>query len=336
VLLTFLTIENGVQRIPMEVKVINFNKPLTRRESIKKILKSASCLALTGAATWSPEFALDGRASSEKTGFLIEAIGETEGYDVNQLARNTFEAAGGISKFIAKGDVVVVKPNISWARRPEMAASTNPYVLQAVVELCQEAGAKRVRIADNTIHDARRCFAVTGAGMVAKNTGADLIYPRRSLMRKMKLQGNRLDIWPVFVPLVEADKIINLPVAKHHSLSSLTLGMKNWIGAVGGRRNKLHQDIHMTIVDLAQFFNPTLTLIDGIRVMIRNGPSGGSTSDVTQKNTLILSNDPVAADARAALFFGRKPERIGFIKLGQKWGLGTYDFKKLAYSKVVL
>ena len=95
-------------------------------------------------------------------------------------------------------------------------------------------------------------------------------------MRKMKLHGHRLDVWPVFVPLVEADKVINLPVAKVHVLSSLTLGMKNWIGAVGGRRNALHQDIHLTIVDLAQFFNPTVTLIDATRIMIANGPSGGS------------------------------------------------------------
>jgi uncharacterized protein (DUF362 family) len=208
--------------------------------------------------------------------------------------------------------------------------------MEAVIELCQEAGAKKVRIADNTIHDARRCFAFTGAGMVAKNTGADLVFPRSSLMREMKMHGHRLDIWPVFVPLVEADKVINLPVAKHHSLSVLTLGMKNWIGGVGGRRNKLHQDIHMTVVDLAQFFKPTVTLIDGIRVMTRNGPSGGSTSDVTEKNTLILSNDPVAADARAALFFERKPEQIGFIRLGQKWGLGTYDLEKMARKKVTL
>ncbi len=246
------------------MNIINFEKPKTRRKKKKKIIKFSGCLTLAGTATGSPEFVQNSIASKTPAGFLIEAIGETEGYDVKQLTRKTFEAAGGISKFISKGDVVAIKPNISWARRPEMAASTNPYVLQAVIELCQEAGANKVRIADHTIHDARRCFALTGAGMVAKNTGADLIYPRSSLMRRMKLQGNRLDIWPVFVPLVEADKVINLPVAKHHSLSSLTLGMKNWIGAVGGRRNKLHQDIHMTIVDLAQFFNPTLTLIDGI------------------------------------------------------------------------
>jgi len=313
-----------------------FDKPITRRESLKQLMTISGCLSLTGAAAWASGLTGNRTAAAAPAGFLVEAVGETEGYDVRQLTRNTFNAAGGIAKFVSKGDVVVIKPNISWARRPEMAASTNPDVLQTVVELCQEAGAKKVRIADNTIHDARRCFALTGAGMVAKNTGADLIYPRSSLMRPMRLQGNRLDIWPVFVPLLEADKVINLPVAKHHSLSTLTLGMKNWIGAVGGRRNKLHQDIHMTIVDLAQFFNPTLTLIDGIRIMTRNGPSGGSTTDVVRKDTLILSNDPVAADARAALLFGRQPERIGFIKLGQKWGLGTYDLEKLMRQKVSL
>jgi len=315
---------------------MNFEKAITRRESIKKLLRVSGCLTFSGTAAFATNSAESGRPATANNGFMVEGVGETSDYDVKELTRKTFEAAGGISKFISKGDVVVVKPNISWARRPEMAASTNPTVMEAVIELCQEAGARKVRIADNTIHDVRRCFALTGAGMVAKKTGAELIYPRSSLMRRMKLQGNRLDIWPVFVPLVEADKVINLPVAKHHSLSVLTLGMKNWIGAVGGRRNKLHQDIHMTIVDLAQFFNPTVTLIDGIRIMTRNGPSGGSTSDVVQKNTLILSNDPVAADARAARLFDRKPEQIGFIKLGQKWGLGTYDFQKLVRKKVTL
>ncbi len=315
---------------------MNFERPLTRRESIKKILKFSGYLTLAGSATLSSDWIEAGWTASSRGKFLVEAIGVTEGYDVGELTRKAFQAAGGISKFISKGDVVVVKPNISWARRPEMAATTNPHVLQAVIELCQEAGAKKVRIADHTIHDARQCFALTGAGMVAKKTGADLIYPRSSLMRPMKLRGNRLDTWPVFVPIVEADKVINLPIAKHHSLSGLTLGMKNWIGAVGGRRDKLHQDIHMTIVDLAQFFKPTVTLIDGIRIMTRNGPSGGRTTDAISKNTLILSNDPVAADAGAALLFGRKPEKIGFIRLGQKWGLGTYHPDQLTRRKVNL
>jgi uncharacterized protein (DUF362 family) len=268
--------------------------------------------------------------------FIVEGIGQSNGYSVKALTRKVFEAAGGIQRFVSKQDVVVIKPNISWARAPQLAATTNPEVLEAVIELCQEAGAKKVRIADHTIHDARRCFAITGAGMVAKKTGAELVFPRSSLMRDMKLQGHRLDVWPVFVPLVEADKIINLPVAKVHVLSGLTLGMKNWIGAVGGRRSALHQDIHLTIVDLAQFFNPTITLIDATRVMISNGPSGGRISDVEVKNRLILSDDPVAADAKAADLFNYRPEEIGFIRLGNKWGLGSYELQKLSQRKVVV
>lgn len=315
---------------------MKFDHPITRRESIRKLLQLSGGLALSGVATWSVQSPLKAWAGSEKKKFIIEGVGQTEPYDVKALTRKTFEAAGGISRFVSKGDVAVIKPNISWARAPKFAATTHPEVLEAVVELCQEAGAKRVRIADNTIHDARRCFAITGAAMVAQKTGADLIYPRSSLMRNMELKGNRLESWPVFVPLIEADALINLPVAKSHSLSRLTLGMKNWIGAVDGSRWSLHQEIDTSIVDLAQYFKPTVTLIDAIRIMTRNGPSGGSTSDVAKKNVLILSDDPVAADAKAALLFDRKPEDIGFIRLGQKWGLGTYDFQRLNQQKVVL
>lgn len=315
---------------------MELNDPITRRESLKKIVRMSASLA--GSAVGLCPLLSQGsdRASTAGKGFIVEGIGSKEDYKIKDLTGKVFEAAGGMGQFVSRGDVVVIKPNISWARRPELAATTNPEVVEAVIELCFDAGAKKVRIADNTIHDARRCFALTGVGIVAKRTGADLVFPRSSLMKEMNLHGHRLDIWPVFVPLKEADKLINLPVAKVHGLSTLTLGMKNWIGGVGGRRSALHQDIHQSIVDLAQFFNPTLTLIDATRIMITNGPSGGSPSDVAVKNTLILSNDQVAADAKAAGLFGHDPGEIGFIGLGQKWGLGTYDSQKLIQQRVVL
>ncbi|MBW1742764.1 MAG: DUF362 domain-containing protein [Deltaproteobacteria bacterium] len=313
------------------------NCPITRRQSLKRIAQVSAGLA--GAALgFSPLLSpIPARASTGGKKFLVEGLGTQENYDVMTLTRKVFEAAGGMGRFVSKGDVVAIKPNVSWARDPQMAATTNPEVIEAVVKLCLDAGAKKVRIADHTIHDARRCFALTGVGAVAKKTGADLVFPRPSLMKDMKLQGNRLDVWPVFVPLVEADKVLNVPVAKVHGLSTLTLGMKNWIGGVGGRRSALHQDIHQSIVDLAQFFNPTVTLIDATRIMIENGPSGGSPSDVAIRNTLILSNDPVAGDAKAAAgLFGYVPSEIGFIQLAQKWGLGTYDLEKIATQRVVL
>jgi uncharacterized protein (DUF362 family) len=310
--------------------------PITRRESIKKLLEICGSLALGSFLTAPMQRPLAAWAEEKKAGFIVEGLGLKETYTAKELVTKVFEAVGGMSRFVSRGDVVVIKPNISWARPPHLAATTNPEVLQAVIELCQEAGALKVRIADNTIDDSSFCFRVTGAEAVAEKTGAELINPTPSLMKDMNLQGHRLDVWPVFVPLVEADKVINLPVAKHHVLSSLTLGMKSWIGAVGGRRGYLHSDIHQNIVDLAQFFKPTITLIDATKIMVRNGPFGGSTSDVAEMNTLILSDDQVAADAKASLLFGKRPKNIGFIRLAQKQGIGTYDFNKLVQNKVTV
>jgi uncharacterized protein (DUF362 family) len=315
---------------------MKLNSPLTRRETLKKLLKAYGFATFSGALSWKAFSPRGAHAASSEKRFLVESVGQTKGFSVKDLTRKVFDAAGGITRFVSRGDVVAIKPNISWARQPRFAATTNPEVLSAVISLCQEAGAKQVRIADNTIHNARQCFALTGAGKVAEETRADLIYPRSSMMKKMNLKGSRLDVWPVFTPLVEADKVINLPVAKHHSLSTLTVGMKNWIGAVDGSRWSLHQDIHQSIVDLARFFKPTVTLVDAVRIMTSNGPSGGSTSYVKAKNTLILSDDPVAADAWASMLFGHKPEELGFIQLARKEGLGTYDFATLNTQRVVL
>ena len=316
---------------------MKLDKPIVRREFIRNLLQWSGYVTSASAARLTLIDLPEARAATANKRFIVEGIGQTDNFsvkDFKDLVKKVFDAAGGMKRFVSKGDVVVIKPNISWARPPHLAATTNPEVLQGVVELCQAAGAKKVRIADNTIEDANFCFAVSKAAAVSQKTGAELINHSSSLMREMKLHGHRLDVWPVFLPLVEADKVINLPVAKDHILSTLTLGMKNWFGAIGGRRGSLHKDIHSNIVDLAQFFKPTVTLIDATRIITRNGPSGGSTSDVAQKNTLILSDDPVAADAKAALLFGKRPQNIRYIRLAKKWGLGTDDFAKLLQKKV--
>jgi uncharacterized protein (DUF362 family) len=310
-----------------------FEHPISRREALTGIFKLTGGLALAGGLSL-PLGLRAGHAETQPANWIVDGSGQTAGYSIKTLIRKMFESAGGASSFISKGDVVVIKPNISWAQPPHLAATTHPEVMEAVIEICQEAGAKKIRIADNTIHDARRCFSVTGAGRVAEKTGAELVDPKTSLMKEMNLKGERITLWPVFTPIVEADKIINLPVAKVHGLSGLTLGMKNWIGAVGGRRPALHQDIHQTIVDLAGFFKPTLTLIDATRILIANGPSGGDEKDVKTMNRLILSNDPVAADAKAAALFGKNPVEIGFIKIAESRGMGTSDMGKLNQIQV--
>ena len=149
---------------------------MTRRESIKRLLELCGSFALGSFLTVPTQRPLSAWAGVRKAGFVVEGVGVNKTYTAKELVKGVFEAAGGISQFVSRGDVVVIKPNISWARPPHLAATTNPEVLQGVIELCQEAGAGKVRIADNTIDDSGFCFKVTGAEAVAKKTGAELIY----------------------------------------------------------------------------------------------------------------------------------------------------------------
>jgi uncharacterized protein (DUF362 family) len=257
-----------------------------------------------------------------------------QGEDPRQLVRKALQELGGMGRFIARGDVVLVKPNIGWDRTPEQAANTNPQVVAEVVRLCREAGASRVVVTDVSCNDPRRCFGRSGIAQAAGAEGADVILPDDGTLRKVDLQRS-LGSWPVLEPLLKADKVINIPVAKNHSLSGVTLGMKNWLGIVGGVRSWLHQDIHTSVVDLAECVRPELTFIDAYRVLIRNGPTGGSLSDVEVRKTLIAATDPVAADAYAAqAFWGLDSSSLPYLKIAQDRGLGVVNPKQVR-SRVV-
>ncbi|RLB13312.1 MAG: cytoplasmic protein, partial [Deltaproteobacteria bacterium] len=153
---------------------------------------------------------------------------------------------------------------------------------------------------------------------------------------KVNVGGELIKQWPVYRTALEVDKIINVPIAKHHSLSRLTIGMKNLYGLMGGRRNQLHQDVHLSIAEMTAFFAPTLTVVDAVRILVANGPSGGSLSDVKKCDTVIASVDPVAADARAAALFGITPAEIRYLTLGSEMGLGTLEMAEHQVREVRL
>lgn len=245
--------------------------------------------------------------------------------DARELVRAAVARLGGIQRFVSRGDVVAVKPNIGWDRTPAQAANTNPLVVAAVVELCYEAGAHRVIVTDASCNEARRSFQRSGIWQAAHDVGAHVVLPMSHRFKKMRLRGELLDEWPVYVPLLEADKLINVPVAKHHNLSLYTGAMKNWYGVLGGRRHRLHQSIDRSIADLATFMRPTLTVLDATRVLLRNGPQGGNIDDAVVMNQVAAGTDEVALDTYGARLVGISPERVGFLKLGQERGLGSMD-----------
>jgi uncharacterized protein (DUF362 family) len=250
------------------------------------------------------------------------------------LTRAAIDGLGGMKRFISNGDIVVVKPNIGWDRMPLHGANTNPEVVATVVQMAYEAGAKHVVVTDASCNDPNRCFQRSGIWDAAYHKGAEVIIPAEHRFRGMKLRGEVLDDWPVYTPLIQADKLINVPVAKHHNLAKYTGAMKNWYGSLGGRRNRLHQNIDVSIADLSSFMRPTLTVLDATRVLMRNGPQGGNIDDTRVKNQVIASIDQVAVDAYGCTLIGQKRENIAYLRMGQERGLGTMAYETLRVREV--
>jgi len=256
------------------------------------------------------------------------------GADSADNARKAIEALGGMEGFVHKGERVVVKPNVGWNRKPEQAANTDPAVVAQVVRMVIAAGASEVIVTDMPVNNPERCFARSGIRAAAEAAGAKVVLPESVGFRDVDVGGVVLRVARVLTPFVQADRIINVPVAKQHGLTRATLSMKNWYGVLGGHRVLLHQDIHRSIVDLANMIKPTLTVLDGTRILTANGPSGGSMDDVERKDTVAASADQVAIDAFGASLLGLTPADVEYIGRAEKAGLGRADYKGMKLVEV--
>jgi len=251
------------------------------------------------------------------------------GKDAEKMVRAAVDKIGGISRFINPGEKVLIKPNVAWDRQPEQAANTNPLVVAAVVKLCMEARASEVWVTDIPVNDAVRSFSRSGIEEAVKRAGGKVRIATGNDFASTDLKGEALGVWPVSRFYHQADKLINLPIVKHHSLSKCTMAMKNLYGSLGGQRNRLHQDINTAIADLASAIRPTFTVLDATRVLMRNGPTGGNISDVYAGDTVIAGTDIVALESYGLKFLDLKSADIPFIQKAEKRGLGISDLNAL-------
>jgi len=256
------------------------------------------------------------------------------GASPEQIVKVAIGAMGGIKKFISRGDIVVIKPNIGWDRTPEQAGNTNPEVVAVVVKLCFEAGAKKVKVFDRPVNDPRRCYVQSGIAPAASALGAEVDYVDERKFKDMAINGEALKSWPLYSEVFDADKVINIPIAKHHGLAKLTMSMKNWMGVMGGSRRQIHQKLDESLVDLSMKIKPTLTILDAVRILTANGPQGGSLADVKKLDTVIVGIDPVAIDSYGAALFGMKGSDLGYVRIGDKLGLGKMNLSNLKIKKI--
>lgn len=248
----------------------------------------------------------------------------------------TIAELGGMGKFVKKGQKVLVKPNIGWDAPPERAANTNPELISRIVKSCLDAGASEVIVFDHTCDAWDRCYNNSKIEKFAREGGAKVLPGNNeSFYKEVEIPGGKsLKSAKVHQELLDADVFINVPVLKHHSSTTVTLSMKNLMGVVWDRKFYHGNDLSQCIADFLTYRKPDLNIIDGYRMLTRNGPRGISEADVADLKAMIAGKDIVAVDAAATLMFGEKPGNINHIRIAHEMGLGTMNLDNLSISRI--
>jgi uncharacterized protein (DUF362 family) len=306
---------------------MEFRERSTRREFLQE-----TGLAAAGAVLANSALNVAAAAEAARPPDLVVTHGE----DAKALVKKAIEELGGMKRFVAKGDVVVVKPNIGWDRLPRMAANTNPDVVAALIEMAIEAEAKEVKVFDNPINNAQSTYERSGIAEAAKKAGATVKFPDERFFKEMDIKGQSLKTWPVYTEAVECDCLINVPVAKQHSMARLTMAMKNHMGIIGGERGKWHATLDSWLAEFAAFIKPKvkLTVLDAYRILVAHGPTGGSLKDVQMARKCVAGVDQVAVDAYGASFFKLKPTELGYLIKAKEMSVGETDLSKLTIKEV--
>lgn len=309
-----------------------FKKTLNRREFMKGATLGVALPFITANL---PSYGTLAHAANEPD--LVIAKNGTPA----QLLQAAMAPLGGMGRFVKKGQRVVIKANIAWARTPEQACTNNPDLLYALIKMCFEAGAHRVAVWDHTCDNHQFAFVRTGLKEAGQKAGAEVLSGHgRNAYKKVEIpKGKKLKTAEVLKEVLETDVFINFPIPKHHFASELTLGMKNLIGIVWDMELLHKIDLHQSIADINTLRKPDLVVMDAINILTTNGPKGPG--KVESPGEVIASTDIVAVDAYAAGFFKNprtgkpfRPEEIRFIKQAYELGLGKIDLTKVQVKKV--
>jgi uncharacterized protein (DUF362 family) len=324
------------------------NDAVSRREFLWRLGATGALIAgsgYAGAKLWQPNHFVPGFQKVKgmqlanyalEPSKILPSLAIAHGTDHEKTVRAVLGALGGMERFIQKGDVVMLKPNVAFDTPPALSATTHPETLRAVAKLVLEAGASKVIVADNPINSPTGCFLKSGITAVASDMNLDLIYPGSNSFSPLELEGEILKSWTFFSePFKKANKVIGVTPCKDHNLCHASMTMKNWYGLLGGRRNQFHQHIHSIVSDFALMMKPTLVILDGMNVLVSNGPTGGRLSDVKQMNTIVAGTDMVAVDAYGYThLLERDLAELTYIHKAHDRGLGNKNWQDSLYKEV--
>jgi len=303
-------------------------------------------LALTGAAFSVKDIGamsvLAQSAANSKTGKPYDLVAIMGG-EPAEMFNKAIAEMGGLGKYVKKGHSVVVKPNIGWDKRPEMAANTNPELVGEIVKQCFKAGAREVKVLDHTCNEWRNCYANSGIEAAVKAAGGKMIpanedsyYSEVSLPKGVKLKKTK-----VHEAILDCDVWINVPVLKNHGGAKMSIAMKNHMGIVWDRRFFHANDLQQCIADVCTLEKAAvLHVVDAYRLMKNNGPQGRSEADTVLTKGLFISQDIVAVDTAATTFFNNVREMpldtVGHLAKAEALKLGTMKISELNVKRIKL
>jgi uncharacterized protein (DUF362 family) len=300
----------------------------------RDFIKSAAIAAGAATGTLIP---LSGRAAS-----AVEAAAPTpspsifvvHGDDVEKMLLVGIEKFGGWGSLVKKGMKVTIKANAAWASLPEQGGNTSPKLVGACVAACKAAGAAKVTVPENTCSDAKKSFAMSGIEASVKNAGGEIVsLEDKRQFREVTLKNAKsLSETEVAIDVLDADLLINLPVAKSHGSCKITCSMKNWMGSVKQRKTWHLKGIDQCVADINTLIKPNLIIVDATRIMTTEGPQGPGV--MAYPKQLIFGKDPVAVDAYAATLFNLKPFDVPHIKMAHDMNIGIGDLKKIQITHI--
>jgi uncharacterized protein (DUF362 family) len=311
---------------------------LTRRQFVRLLAAAGMGATLASCSDGGTSAPQEDRAATPSPAREQAYLAVARGSDPKAITRAAVAAVGGIERFVKSGHNVIIKPNICVDYRTyEYGATTNPDVVAALVELCLAAGAKRVRVMDTPFGGGpESAYARSGIADAVKAAGGAMEVMNRAKFREADIpEGGDIKVWPVYRDVLTADVLINVPVAKHHSLARLSLGAKNLLGVIQSP-NRMHANLGQRVADLVSLVRPTLTVVDAVRTLMAHGPTGGNLNDVRLTNTVIASHDIVAADAYAATLFDLTGKDIAYVKAAADMGLGMLDLQSVKLEEIAI
>ncbi|MDR3076135.1 MAG: DUF362 domain-containing protein [Synergistaceae bacterium] len=300
----------------------------------REFLKKSAVLGLGAGLMFVP----GGLKKIARTAFAVDEYPDlvaVRGERISSMFDKGMKMIGGMNRFVGKGQKVVIKPNMSWDVSKDGAANTSPELVAGVVKHCLDAGAERVYVVDHSIEFWENSRNSSGIGDAIKSAGG--VYApsdKDGYYQKKAVPGKILKETQMHETLLECDVLISVPVLKHHGGAGVSISAKGLMGCVWNRREYHADGLQGCIADFLSARKPDLNIIDAMKVITKNGPRGGSPSDIVAMNSLLISPDVVAADTAGAMMLGHKQGAIEHIRLAAEAGHGEMDMSKLRIERI--